>query len=59
MTQEQLGRLLGSSQSSVANMEAADPSASIDLMVRSLLRMAATRKEVASYIVAPERRRTA
>ncbi|MBV8452884.1 MAG: XRE family transcriptional regulator, partial [Deltaproteobacteria bacterium] len=37
MTQEQLGRLLGSSQSRVAKMEAADPSVSIDLMVRSLL----------------------
>jgi ribosome-binding protein aMBF1 (putative translation factor) len=55
MTQEQLGRLLGSSQSRVAKMEAADPSVSIDLMVRSLLRMGASRKEVASYIAAPAR----
>ena len=36
MTQKQLGRLLGSSQSRAAKMEAADPSVSIDLMVRSL-----------------------
>ncbi|MGA9723294.1 MAG: helix-turn-helix transcriptional regulator, partial [Candidatus Binatus sp.] len=35
MTQAQLGRLLGSSQSRVAKMEAADASVSIDLMVRS------------------------
>jgi DNA-binding XRE family transcriptional regulator len=50
MTQEQLGRLLGSSQSRVAKMEAGDPSVSIDLLVRSLLRMGASRKDVASYI---------
>jgi hypothetical protein len=53
MTQEELGGLLGSSQSRVAKMEAADPSVSIDLMVRSLLRMGATRKDVASYISKP------
>ena len=59
MTQQELGRLLGSSQSRVAKMEAADPSVSIDLMVRSLLRMGATRKDVASYIAAPGRKRAA
>jgi len=59
LTQEQLGRLLGSSQSRVAKMEAADPSVSIDLMVRSLLRMGASRKDVASYIATPERKRAA
>jgi ribosome-binding protein aMBF1 (putative translation factor) len=59
MTQEQLGRLLGSSQSRVAKIEAADSSVSIDLMVRCLIRMGASRKEVASYIAAPTRRRAA
>ena len=59
MTQEQLGRLLGSSQSRVAKMEAADASVSIDLMVRSLLRMGASRKEVAAFISAPMPRRAA
>src|SRR5579863_9989372 len=59
MTQEQLGRLLGSSQSRVAKMEAADASVSIDLMVRSLLRMGASRKDVASFISAPARKRAA
>jgi predicted XRE-type DNA-binding protein len=59
MTQEQLGRLLGSSQSRVAKMEAADPSVSIDLMVRSLLRMGASREEIASCIAAPARKRAA
>src|ERR1700736_2900630 len=56
MTQAQLGRVLGSSQSRVAKMEAADPSVSIDLMVRSLLRMGATRKDVASFVAKPARR---
>jgi hypothetical protein len=59
MTQVQLGRLLGSSQSRVAKIEAADPSVSIDLMVRSLLRMGASRKDVASYISMPISRRAA
>jgi predicted XRE-type DNA-binding protein len=59
MTQVQLGRLLGSSQSRVAKIEAADPSVSIDLMVRSLLRMGASRKDVASYISMPMSRRAA
>jgi predicted XRE-type DNA-binding protein len=59
LTQAELARLLGSSQSRVAKMEAADPSVSIDLMVRSLLRMGASRKEVASYIAAAGRKRAA
>ena len=42
-------RLLGSSQSRIAKMAAADPSVSIDLMVRALPRMGASRKEIASY----------
>ncbi len=37
LTQEQLARLLKSSQSRVAKMEAGDPSVSLDLLVRSLL----------------------
>ena len=59
LTQAQLGHLLGSSQSRVAKIEAADPSVSIDLMVRSLLRMGVSRKEVASYIAAPGPERAA
>jgi len=59
LTLAELARLLGSSQSRVAKMEAADPSVSIDLMVRSLLRMGASRREIASYIAAPGRKRAA
>jgi len=59
LTQDQLGKLLGSSQSRVAKIEAADSSVSIDLMVRSLIRMGASRKEVASYIAPSGRKRAA
>lgn len=37
MSQEMLAKLVSSSQSRVAKMEAADPSVSLDLLVRSLL----------------------
>jgi ribosome-binding protein aMBF1 (putative translation factor) len=37
MSQSQLARLVKSSQSRVAKMEAADPTVSLDLLVRSLL----------------------
>ena len=50
MTQAQLARLLKSSQSRVAKMEAGDPSVSIDLLIRSLLAMGATQKDLAQVI---------
>jgi len=50
LSQEQLAKLLGSSQSRVAKMESGDPSVSIDLLVRSLLAMGATQKELAHVI---------
>jgi len=50
MSQGQLAKVLGSSQSRVAKMEAGDPSVSIDLLVRSLLAMGTTRKELAEVI---------
>ena len=50
LTQAQLARRLGSSQSRVAKLEAADPSVSMDLMVRSLLRLGATRADIARLI---------
>jgi len=49
-TQTHVAKLLGSSQSRVAKMEAADASVSIDLLVKSLLRLGATRTEVAEAI---------
>ena len=53
MTQEQLETFLGASRSRIARMEEADSSVSVDLVICSLLRMGASRKDVASYIAAP------
>ncbi len=50
MTQEKLGRLLRSSQSRVAKMEAGDPTVSIDLLVRSLLRLGVNRHELVRHL---------
>jgi DNA-binding XRE family transcriptional regulator len=56
LTQNQLGRLLGSSQSRMAKMEAGDPSVSIDLLVRALLRMGASRRDLARWLARPARK---
>jgi len=53
LSQEQLAKLLGSSQSRVAKMETGNPSVSIDLLIRSLLVLGATQKEIASVIAHP------
>jgi DNA-binding XRE family transcriptional regulator len=58
LTQTELAKRLGSSQSRVAKMEACDPSVSVDLLVRALLAAGASRKEIAAAI-APSRRRPA
>ena len=50
LSQTALAELLASSQSRVAKMEAGDPSVSIDLLVKSLLTMGVSRKEVARAI---------
>lgn len=50
LTQAELARRLGSSQSRVAKMEAADASVSLDLLVRSLLRLGASKDEIARLI---------
>jgi predicted XRE-type DNA-binding protein len=49
-TQAQVARRLGSSQSRVAKMEAADASVSLDLLVKSLLALGASRSEVGRVI---------
>jgi DNA-binding XRE family transcriptional regulator len=55
LTQAQLAKLIESSQSRVAKMEAGDRSVSLDLLVRSLLAMGATKRELARIITAPRR----
>ena len=49
-TQVQVARRIGSSQSRVAKMEAGDRLVSIDLLVRTLLALGATRKELGRII---------
>ena len=55
LSQAQLARLLKSSQSRVAKMEAGDPSVSIDLLIRSLLALGATPKELAQVLTSRPR----
>ncbi len=50
LTQAQLADALDSSQSRVAKMEAGDPTVSIDLLVKSLLALGVTRKELGRTI---------
>ncbi len=50
LTQGDLAKVLRSSQSRVAKMEAADPTVSLDLLMRSLLYLGATPKDIAKAI---------
>jgi DNA-binding XRE family transcriptional regulator len=50
LTQEQVANLLKSSQSRVAKMEAGDASVSLDLLVRSLLALGVSRKDLGRMI---------
>jgi predicted XRE-type DNA-binding protein len=50
LTQTEAAKLLGSSQSRVAKMEAGDNSVSLDLLVQSLIALGATRKDIARII---------
>ena len=52
LSQVELARMIASSQSRVAKMEAADPSVSIDLLLRSLLVLGVPRKKVAKAFAA-------
>lgn len=50
LTQADLAKTMNSSQSRVAKMEAGDASVSLDLLVRSLLAMGTSNKELAKVI---------
>jgi len=50
LTQTELAKRLGSSQSRVAKMEAGDPTVSVDLLLRSLLALGATQKDIATSL---------
>ena len=58
LSQVQLAKRLDSSQSRVAKMEAGDRSVSLDLLVRSLLAIGTTKRQLAR-IIAAERRSAA
>lgn len=49
-TQAELAKRVGSSQSRVAKMEAADATVSVDLLVRSLLAAGADRRELGRVV---------
>ena len=52
LTQADLAKRLQSSQSRIAKMEAGDPSVSVDLLIRSLLTLGASRRELSRMISA-------
>src|SRR3990172_2238292 len=58
LTQGDLARVVKSSQSRVAKMEAGDPSVSLDLLIRTLLALGASSCEIAK-IITSRRRATA
>lgn len=50
MTQTELAKLVHSSQSRVAKMESGDPTVSIDLLMKSLLALGVSKKELGRSI---------
>jgi DNA-binding XRE family transcriptional regulator len=50
MSQVELAKLIQSSQSRIAKMEAGDPSVSMDLLIKSLLALGASKKDLAKVI---------
>ena len=50
MTQTELAKLIKSSQSRVAKIEAGDPSVSLDLLVRSLIALGGSAKSIAKVM---------
>jgi ribosome-binding protein aMBF1 (putative translation factor) len=59
LSQGEVARRLRSSQSRVAKMEAGDPSVSLDLLIRALLAVGATRRDIAGAIAPPKKPRAA
>jgi DNA-binding XRE family transcriptional regulator len=59
LTQQQLAKAMGSSQSRVAKMEAGDPSVALDLLVRSLLALGVTPRALGKTIAGTKPTRAA
>ncbi len=50
LTQNELAKLIKSSQSRVAKMEAGDPSVTLDLLVKTVLALGASKTQVAKFL---------
>ena len=50
VTQVELAKMMGSSQSRVAKMEAGDPAVSVDLLLKALLSLGVTKKQLSKII---------
>lgn len=50
LTQTEFAKIVRSSQSRVAKMETGDPTVSLDLLIRSLLALGASRKDRATHL---------
>ncbi len=50
MTQIELANAIGSSQSRVAKMETGDPAVSVDLLLKALMAVGMTNKQIARVI---------
>ena len=50
ITQVELAKMIGSSQSRVAKMEAGDPSVSVDRLLKALLTLGVTNKQLSKII---------
>lgn len=55
LTQVEAARVLRSSQSRVAKIEAGDPSVSVDLLIRSLFALGTTSRELGRLVASRER----
>ena len=51
LTQMELAKLLESSQSRIAKMEAADSSVSLDLLIKSLLMLGSSKRDIADMML--------
>lgn len=49
-TQEQLARAIGSSQSRIAKLECGDHGISLDLMIKALLRLGTSKKQIGKHL---------
>lgn len=59
ITQEELGEILVTSQSRVAKMEGGDPSVSIDLLIRTLLKLGVNRRDLVRHLSVSTSKRAA